>query len=81
MKYSYAVKVNGKWYPANTEIPDVEKAEVLDEEKTSEGTGEEMNGNETEVGETATLESEAEKEVSESEEEKDASKKKTGAKK
>lgn len=22
MKYSYAVKVNGKWYPPNTEIPE-----------------------------------------------------------
>lgn len=72
MTYPYTVKVNGKWYPANTEIPDVEKAEVLDEEKTSEGTGEVMTGIETEIGEAATLESEAEKE---------AQKKKTGAKK
>lgn len=74
MTYPYTVKANGKWYPPNTEIPDVEKAEVLDEEKTSEGTDEGtdegMTEIETENGEAA-----------ESEAEKEAQKKKTGAKK
>lgn len=37
MKYSFAVKYNGEFYPPNTEIPEVEETDVeeTDVEETS----------------------------------------------
>ena len=37
MKYNYAVKVNGEWYPPNTEIPDNVEA-VKEKENENEDT-------------------------------------------
>ena len=39
MKYDYTVKVNGKWYPPNTEIPENKKSKK-ETEKTEDKTEE-----------------------------------------
>ena len=45
MKYNYAVKVNGEWYPPNTEIPDnIEAAKENEGVNTTEGSDENDQG-------------------------------------
>ena len=36
MKYDHMVKVNGQYYPAGTEIPEPDTAEVPEEQQTEE---------------------------------------------
>lgn len=48
MKYDYTVKLNGIWYPAGTEIPEIKPEQVevkTDENQKAEVTGDKKSKN------------------------------------